>query len=185
MGLKVALDSHSNIASPATINSDGNAFQVYIGNPSEFPFLRNRAVQIMPGYENHVEVSGIKIAADPNIVSHSVEDRKCQFYWESELEFHAGYSYTSCVLEFAMTEALNTVRCVPWYMPQVTYLKKSLKESIKFYYLSPQRFLTVCSTKIYPRMEAVQSAVPGRRASFKRSWVDLSRPTILNQVRRD
>ena len=56
MGLKVVLDSHSNIASPATINSDGNAFQVYIGNPSEFPFLRNRAVQIQPGHENHVEV---------------------------------------------------------------------------------------------------------------------------------
>ena len=118
MGLKVAIDSHSNIASPATINSDGNAFQVYIGNPSEFPFLRNRAVQIQPGYENHVEVSGIKISADPNIRSHSVEDRKCQFYWESELEFHAGYSYTSCVVEFAMSVALRIVRCVPWYMPQ-------------------------------------------------------------------
>ena len=63
MGLKVVLDSHSNLASPATISSDGNAFQVfictvpctilyctvlfqvYIGNPGEFPFLRNRAVQ--------------------------------------------------------------------------------------------------------------------------------------------
>ena len=63
MGLKVAMDSHSNLASPATISSDGNAFQVfiftvpctilyctvlfqvYIGNPGEFPFLRNRAVQ--------------------------------------------------------------------------------------------------------------------------------------------
>ena len=137
--MKVALDSHSNIASPATINSDGNAFQVYIGNPSEFPFLRNRAVQIMPGYENHVEVSGIKIAADPNIVSHSVEDRKCQFYWESELEFHAGYSYTSCVLEFAMTEALNAVKCVPWYMPQVTLEEIFKRETyVLFYYLSPQ-----------------------------------------------
>ena len=118
MGLKVAIDSHSNIASPATINSDSNAFQVYIGNPSEFPFLRNRAVQIQPGYENHVEVSGIKISADPSIRSQSVEDRKCQFYWESELEFHAGYSYTSCVVEFAMSVALRIVRCVPWYMPQ-------------------------------------------------------------------
>ena len=106
MGLKVAVDSHSNIASPATINSDSNAFQVYIGNPSEFPFLRNRAVQIQPGYENHVEVSAIQISADPNIVSHSIEDRKCQFYWEGELEFHSDYSYTSCVVEFALAEVL-------------------------------------------------------------------------------
>ena len=118
MGLKVAIDSHSNIASPATISSDGNAFQVYIGNPGEFPFLRNRAVQIQPGYENHVEVSAIQISADPNIVSHSIEDRKCQFYWEGELEFHADYSYTSCVVEFALTQALTSVQCVPWYMPQ-------------------------------------------------------------------
>ena len=70
---QVAIDSYSNKASPATVNSDGNAFQassltfviffkssfqVYIGNPGEFPFLRNRAVQIQPGHENHVEVGG-------------------------------------------------------------------------------------------------------------------------------
>ena len=30
MGLKVAMDSHSNLASPATISSDGNAFQVKV-----------------------------------------------------------------------------------------------------------------------------------------------------------
>ena len=75
MGLKVVIDSHSNIASPATISSDGNAFQVYIGNPGEFPFLRNRAIQVSPGYENHVDVSAIQIRSDPNIVSHSIEDR--------------------------------------------------------------------------------------------------------------
>ena len=98
MGLKVVLDSHSNIASPATINSDGNAFQVYIGNPSEFPFLRNRAVQIQPGHENHVEVSGVKISADPAIHSHSLDKRKCKFYDESDLVFHTGYSYTRFVL---------------------------------------------------------------------------------------
>ena len=85
-------------------SSDGNAFQVYIGNPGEFPFLRNRAVQIQPGYENHVEVSAIQISADPNIMSHGIEDRKCQFYWEGELEFHEYYSYTSCVLEYAMAQ---------------------------------------------------------------------------------
>ena len=104
MGLKVAIDSHSNIASPATVSSDGNAFQVYIGDPGEFPFLRNRAVQIQPGYENHVEVSAIQISANLNIVSHSIQDRKCQFNWEGELEFHADYSYTSCVIEFALSK---------------------------------------------------------------------------------
>ena len=35
----------------------------------EFPFLRNRAVQVQPGHENHVEVSGVKISADPAIHS--------------------------------------------------------------------------------------------------------------------
>ena len=35
---------------------------------------------------------------------HSLTDRKCQFYWEGELEFHSDYSYTSCVVEFALAE---------------------------------------------------------------------------------
>ena len=118
MGLKVVLDSHSHIASPATVSSDGNAFQVFIGDPGEFPFLRNRAIQIQPGFENHVDVSAIQISANLNIVSHSIEDRKCKFYWEGELEFHADYSYTSCVVEFALSAALRSVLCVPWYMPQ-------------------------------------------------------------------
>ena len=118
MGLKVAIDSHSNKASPATVNSDGNAFQVYIGNPGEFPFLRNRAVQVQPGHENHVEVTGIKISAHEGIRSYSLEHRKCKFYDEGELEFHAGYSYNSCVVEFAMSLAFRAVHCVPWYMPQ-------------------------------------------------------------------
>ena len=41
-----------------------------------------------------------------------------QFYDESDLVYHAGYSYSSCVVEFAMRVAVTGVGCVPWYMPQ-------------------------------------------------------------------
>ena len=88
---------------------------------------------MQPGHENHVEVSGVKISADPAIHHHSLDKRKCkvsadpsrlltaasvQFYDESDLVHHAGYSYSSCVLEFAMEAAAAAVGCVPWYMPQ-------------------------------------------------------------------
>ena len=90
---------------------------------------------MQPGHENHVEVSGVKISADPAIHHHSLDKRKCkvradpihwlmvtvasvQFYDESDLLHHAGYSYSSCVLEFAMEAAAAAVGCVPWYMPQ-------------------------------------------------------------------
>ena len=54
--------------------------------------------QVQPGHENHVEVSGVKISADPAIHSHSLDKRKCKFYDESDLVFHTGYSYTRFVL---------------------------------------------------------------------------------------
>jgi hypothetical protein len=68
-------------------------------------------VQVQPGHENHVEVSGIKISADPAIRSYSLEHRS-----------HAlprPDPPPSCVVEFAMRVASRAVRCVPWYMPQV------------------------------------------------------------------
>ena len=64
MGLKIAIDSHSNIASPATVSSDGNAFQVYIGDPGEFPFL----MPIGPARAPPVVVARIEeVAKAPNI----------------------------------------------------------------------------------------------------------------------
>ena len=43
---------------------------------------------MQPGHENHVEVSGVKISADPAIHHHSLDKRKCKFYDESDLVYH-------------------------------------------------------------------------------------------------
>jgi hypothetical protein len=48
MGLKVAIDSHSNKASPATVNSDGNAFQVTFPQFSAAPHRLSTGVYRQP-----------------------------------------------------------------------------------------------------------------------------------------
>ena len=57
-GLKLVLDLHSNHASFGTITDNYNAFNVFIGGPSEFPVLRERSVQLEPGKEHSLEFSG-------------------------------------------------------------------------------------------------------------------------------
>ena len=57
-GLKLVLDLHSNHASFGTVADDYNAFNVFIGGPSEFPVLRERSVQLEPGKEHSLEFSG-------------------------------------------------------------------------------------------------------------------------------
>ena len=57
-GLKLVLDLHSNHASFGTVTDDYNAFNVFIGGPSEFPVLRERSVQLEPGKEHSLEFSG-------------------------------------------------------------------------------------------------------------------------------
>ena len=57
-GLKLVLDLHSNHASFGTVTDDYNAFNVFIGGPSEFPVLRERSIQLEPGKEHSLEFSG-------------------------------------------------------------------------------------------------------------------------------
>ena len=46
--------------------------------------------------------------------------RGCRFQEESEtLSFHKHYSRTSCVFECTLKKAMEELKCVPWYLPQI------------------------------------------------------------------
>ena len=106
--------------------------QVYIGNPSEFPFLRNRAVQVQPGHENHVEVSGVKISADPAIISHSLDKRKCKV------------SNWSLTVEAIIL--IYKARC-----PSVCVSPSCLK-CVKFVLKKVSQRCFICSVKSFPKL---------------------------------
>ena len=57
-GLTLVLDLHSNHASFGTVTDSYNAFNLFIGGPTEFPVLRERSLQLEPGKEHSLEFSG-------------------------------------------------------------------------------------------------------------------------------
>ena len=56
-GLRLILDLHSNNVSFGTLDKDYDAFKVFIGQPDEFPLLRQRSLKLQPGLEHFVELN--------------------------------------------------------------------------------------------------------------------------------
>ena len=56
-GLRLILDLHSNRVSFGTLNQDFNAFKVFIGQPEEFPVVKQRSLKLQPGREHFVELN--------------------------------------------------------------------------------------------------------------------------------
>ena len=56
-GLRLILDLHSNKVSFGTLDKDYDAFKVFIGQPEEFPLLRQRSIKVQPGLEHFVELN--------------------------------------------------------------------------------------------------------------------------------
>ena len=56
-GLRLILDLHSNKVSFGTLDKDYDAFKVFIGQPAEFPLVRQRSIKVQPGLEHFVELN--------------------------------------------------------------------------------------------------------------------------------
>ena len=56
-GLRLILDLHSNKVSFGTLDKDYDAFKVFIGQPEEFPLVRQRSLKVQPGLEHFVELN--------------------------------------------------------------------------------------------------------------------------------
>ena len=63
-GLRLTLDLHSNLVSLGTLDQDYDAFKLFVGQPDEFPVIKQRSVRLHPGGEHFVELSA-KVGSFP------------------------------------------------------------------------------------------------------------------------
>ena len=56
-GLKLTLDLHSNTVSFGTVDEQHNTFKMFIGEPAQFPMMRDKSLQVQPGREHFVDLS--------------------------------------------------------------------------------------------------------------------------------
>jgi len=115
-GLSLWLDQHSDKTSFGTIHDDFNGFKVFIGQSSEFPVLREKSLNLEPGRQHFVDLSGIRVSTDSSAAKLDVDYRGCYFN-ESVLEYHTTYSFGSCLFECKIKIAKKKLNCIPWYLP--------------------------------------------------------------------
>ena len=97
-GLKIVLDLHSNTESLGSIPSDFNAFRIFIGEPTQFPALKERSLLIQPGMEHFLDVSS-QLFTSNGIEKLSPAKRRCFFHHEGSLEFYNYYTVSNCIFE--------------------------------------------------------------------------------------
>ena len=118
-GLKVVLDLHSNTESFGTVAHDFNAFSIFMGQPTEFPALKERSLLIQPGMEHYLDISS-QIFSSNGIRSLKPVDRQCYFHDEGNLEFYNGYTFSNCIFECGIKLTESSIGCIPWYLPKMS-----------------------------------------------------------------
>ena len=117
-GLRLVLDLHSNTVSFGTQDQQHLAFNMFIGQPEEFPMMREKSLQLQPGKEHFVDLSAT-VVVSKNIKDIVPEARECYFKDEGDLEFYKEYTFSNCRLECAIKRAEENYGCIPWHLPKV------------------------------------------------------------------
>ena len=118
MGLKLVLDLHSNTISFGTLDQQHLAFNLFIGQPEEFPMMREKSLQLEAGKEHFVDLSAT-VVSSKSIKGIAPEARECFFRDEGDLEFYKEYTFSNCRLECAIKMAEEKYGCIPWHLPKV------------------------------------------------------------------
>ena len=127
--------------------SRSSGFRLFLGQPWEFPLLKQKHLLLRPGLDHLVQVSASHVSTDTSMdspgacligfnvsiicsrhreVANDHEEafsrkRGCRFLDEpGNLTFHGEYSRTSCRFECGFKAAVEQFKCVPWYLPQMT-----------------------------------------------------------------
>ena len=117
-GLKLTLDLHSNTMSFGTVDQQYKAFKLFIGQPAQFPTMRDKSLQVQAGREHFIDLSA-KVVSTNDIREISPEARGCLFNDESHLDFYKSYTFSNCRLECMIREAEKIYNCIPWQLPRV------------------------------------------------------------------
>ena len=118
-GLRLFLDLHSNTVSLGTLDEQHNTFKMFIGEPAQFPMMREKSLHVQPGREHFVDLSA-EVVATNDIRHISPEARGCLFTDEGDLEFYKSYTFSNCRLECGIKEAEKKYNCIPWHLPKVS-----------------------------------------------------------------
>ena len=120
-GLRLTLDLHSNTISFGSIDKQFSAFNLFIGQPAQFPMIRDKSIRLGPGKEHFVELSA-NVVSSNRIKDISPEDRGCLFDDEGSLdsEFYKKYTFSNCRLECRIKETEEKYQCIPWHLPRVS-----------------------------------------------------------------
>ena len=103
-GLKLTLDLHSNTVSFATVDQQHNTFKMFIGQPAQFPEMRDKSISLQPGREHFVDLSATLVSTK-GIRKILPEARGCLFTDEGNLEFYKSYTFSNCRLECQIRDA--------------------------------------------------------------------------------
>ena len=123
-GLRLTLDLHSNSVSFGSLDQQFSAFNLFIGEPAQFPMMRDKSFRLQPGWEHFVDLSATVVATN-GIEDILPEARGCLFKDEGNLEFYKSYTFSNCRLECRITEASQKYKCIPWHLPKVIMTKLS------------------------------------------------------------
>ena len=85
-GLRLVLDLHSNTISFGSLDQQHLAFNLFIGQPEQFPMMREKSIQLEPGKEHFVDLSAT-VVSSKSIKDIAAEARGCFFKDEGDLEF--------------------------------------------------------------------------------------------------
>ena len=117
-GLRLTLDLHSNTVSFGTLNQEYEAFKVFVGDPAEFPMMRENSLKVEPGREHFVHLSATVVNTS-DIKDIDPDARDCFFPDEGDLDFYERYTFSNCRLECAIKKTEKMFKCVPWHLPRV------------------------------------------------------------------
>merc|ERR1711978_598819 len=118
-GLRLTLDLHSNTVSLGTLDQQHNAFKMFIGEPAQFPMVKDKSIPLEAGHEHFVDLSA-KVVSNNGIRDILPEARGCFFTDEGGLEFYKSYTFSNCRLECMIKKAEERYKCIPWHLPKVS-----------------------------------------------------------------
>ena len=99
--------------------NDFRSFRILIGQPKEFPLMKQNSLLIEPGREHYISLSSQVISAS-RIEEIHPESRNCFFSHEGNLEIYEEYTARNCKFECDLKTTFQKYNCTPWFLPPIS-----------------------------------------------------------------
>ncbi|KAJ8977937.1 hypothetical protein NQ317_017405 [Molorchus minor] len=103
----------------ANVVNMSSGFQVYVHGPYEVIDIRSKHISSQKGYFLQLYLMGLTLFSSESIKSLRVNQRKCRFYYESNLRHFPVYSYVLCRMECRATLANRLCECIPHFYRKI------------------------------------------------------------------